>query len=425
MIPAEWLKYAPKPNPLKEGQVWNVFLSYRSVNRGWVLNLYDVLTELGFKVFLDQYVLRPGDSLVRVLEDALEASQAGILVWSNSAKDSEWVRNEYDTLISKATSNKSFHFVPIRVDRAPLPTFAKTKLFIDFTEYPDGPNGGDLLRLVHGLVGKSLNDEAVHFAWEQDEASGIAAAKITAAIRNNRPQKLWQLYNEGGTPWKTTASLAGKTAEGLIKLGNEDDAITMLGHVEKDFPKSIRPQQLKALALTRRGKGNDLDAAQDILGELYGLNHLDPETLGIYGRTWMDRYKTSNNVSDLRQSRNYYAEAFLKAPDDYYTGINAASKSILLGEEDKGRNFAEMVEKIVGSSAVDGDYWKTATVGEVLLIQKKFHEAASIYQQAVDIAPTEIKSHESTRNQAKLLLKMLQAEPEIFTQVLKPFSHLN
>lgn len=424
MIPREWLKFAPKPDPLEDGQTWNVFLSYRSINRGWVLNLYDVLTELGFKVFLDQYVLKSGDSLVRSLEDALESSQAGILVWSNAAKDSEWVRNEYDTMMSKSTSNKKFYFIPVKIDRAPLPTFAKTKIYIDFAEYPDGPNGGDLLRLVHGLVGKPLNEEAVQFAWEQDEASGIAAAKITAAIRNKRPPVLLKLFNEGGLPWKTTASLACKTAEGLIKLGCEDDAIAMLAQVEKDFPKSIRPQQLRALALARRGKGTDLDDAQDILGELYGLNHLDPETLGIYGRTWMDRYKLSKDLSDLRQSRNYYGEAFEKSPDDYYTGINAASKSILLGEIEKGDSYAAMVEKIVGNKAVPGDYWQTATVAEVLLIQKKYKEAADMYQQAVDIAPSEKASHESTLKQAKLLLEKLQATSETQTEVLQAFKDL-
>src|SRR5882762_8216430 len=107
MIPEEWLQYAPKPQPLTEGNQWHVFLSYRSVNRGWVLNLYDILTEIGFKVFLDQYVLKPGDSLVKVLEDGLEKSQSGILIWSNAAKDSEWVRNEYDTILAKATNNKT------------------------------------------------------------------------------------------------------------------------------------------------------------------------------------------------------------------------------------------------------------------------------------------------------------------------------
>jgi tetratricopeptide (TPR) repeat protein len=424
MIPAEWSQYAPKPNPLQGEELWNVFLSYRSVNRGWVLNLYDVLTELDFKVFLDQYVLKPGDSLVLSLENGLDKSQAGILIWSNAAKDSEWVRNEYDTMMSKATSNKKFHFIPIKIDRTSLPTFAKTKLFIDFAEYPDGPNGGDLLRLVHGLVGKPLNDEAVHFAWEQDEASGIIAAKINAAIRNGRPQKLLQLFQESGLPWKTTASLACKTAEGLIKLGNEDEAIEMLKQAEKDFPKSIRPKQLKALALARRGKGNDLDEAQDILGELYTLNHLDPETLGIYGRTWMDRFKLSGNLSELRQSRNYYAEAFEKAPDDYYTGINAASKSILLGEIDKGKSYAERVEKLVGNKSIPGDYWQTATVAEVLLIQKKYNEAADIYQQAVDISPTELKSHESTLKQAKLLMEKMGGDKETQTEVLNAFNHL-
>jgi hypothetical protein len=227
MIPQEWLKFVPKPNPLEDGQSWNVFLSYRSINRGFVLNLYDVLTEIGFIVFLDQYVLKPGDSLVRKLEDALEASQAGVLIWSNAAKDSEWVRNEYDVMISKATSNKKFYFVPVKINRTALPAFAKTKLFVDFTEYPDGPNGGDLLRLVHGIVGKTLSGEAVHFAWQQDEAAGIASAQINAAIRNNRPKKLLQLFEEGGLPWKTTAALACKTAEGLTKLGCNDEAILL------------------------------------------------------------------------------------------------------------------------------------------------------------------------------------------------------
>lgn len=424
MIPAEWLQHAPKPNPLEDGKKWNVFLSYRSVNRGWVLNLYDVLTELGFKVFLDQYVLKPGDSLVKTLEDGLEYSQGGVLIWSNAAKDSEWVRNEYDVLVSRATNDKSFHFVPVKIDRVKLPVFANTKLFVDFVEYPDGPNGGDLLRLIHGIVGKPLSDEAVHFAWEQDEASGIAAAKINAAIRNSRPQKLIELFKEGGLPYKTTASLACKTAEGLIKLGKEDEAIDMLGQIEKDFPKSIRPKQLKALALARRGKNNDLDDAQDILGELYALNHLDPETLGIYGRTWMDRYKLSGNTNELRQSRNYYAEAYEKAPDDYYTGINAATKSILLGEADTGKAIAEKVEKIVGNTAIPDDYWQTATIAEVLLIQKKYKEAGDMYQQAVDIAPTEIKSHESSWKQAKLLLEKLEAGDEDQLKVLAVFKHL-
>jgi hypothetical protein len=51
-------------------------------------------------------------------------------------------------------------------------------------------------------------------------------------------------------------------------------------------------------------------AAQDIVGALYESGERDPETLGIYGRTWMDRYDASGDLNDLRQSRDLYAEAF-------------------------------------------------------------------------------------------------------------------
>ena len=42
-FPIEWAKFVPKPRPLTSGDKYHVFLSYRSVNRAWVLNLYDVL----------------------------------------------------------------------------------------------------------------------------------------------------------------------------------------------------------------------------------------------------------------------------------------------------------------------------------------------------------------------------------------------
>jgi hypothetical protein len=56
-----------------------------------------------------------------------------------------------------------------------------------------------------------------------------------------------------------------------------------------------------------------------ILGVLNDLNHLDTESLGIYARTWMDRYTISDDINDLKQSRKLYAEAFEKTPDDSYT----------------------------------------------------------------------------------------------------------
>lgn len=426
MIPAEWLQYAPKPKPVNPGE-WNVFLSYRSVNRPWVLHLYDVLTELGYKVFLDQYVLKPGDELITVLEDALEKSKAGVLIWSNATKDSEWVRKEYNTLERMSTGNENFRFVPVIIEPSKLPPFAANKIFVDFSEYPDGPNGGDLLRLLHAIAGMPLSAEAVRFANDQDELSREQVVKVNTAIKNGNADKLVQLAQQDILPWKTSSALGCRAANGLIKLKKYDEAIALLDNLEKQFKKAVRPKQLKALALARRGRDGDLEYAMEILGELHENNHLDPETMGIYARTWMDRYEKSKDISDLLQSRDLYAEGFEKAPDDYYTGINAAAKSVFIGTDadlKKAAGYAARVQQITGLEAVPGDYWRTATIGEVLLIQKNYKEAGEMYEKAVAMARTEKGSHESTWLQAKRLMDKLKPTDEERAFIREAFSHL-
>jgi hypothetical protein len=430
-VPSEWQELVPKPRPLAEGDQWNVFLSYRSANRSWVMNLYDVLRRYGHKVFMDQCVLVAGDNLISRLENALATSQAGVLIWSNATRDSDWVRREYHVMEQKTTKKKDFHFVPVKLDGAELPDFADTRIFIDFNAYPDGPNGGELLRLLHAIVGQPLSEKAARFALEQDEASKRAAAQIGAAIRNGRPERLRELFQERTLPWRASAGLACKAAEGLTKLGANDDAVAMLEEIEREFPRAIRPKQLRALALTRRvregGPEKDLFAAQDILGELFESGERDPETLGIYGATWMERYKRSKQIEDLKQSRDLYADAFERARDDYYTGINAAAKSAMIGSDEDIARAAELAAKvqfIVGTEPRNGDYWMTATVGEVFLLQKKYAEAAKSYEAAVAMARTEVGNHKSTWLQVCRLLEKLQPSPGERALVRKAFAHL-
>jgi hypothetical protein len=327
----------------------------------------------------------------------------------------------------QATDKPNFFFVPVRLDNSKLPAFAASRVFLDFSSYPDGPNGGELLRLMHGLVGQALSREAADFALHLDEAARQASDDVSAAIFNRDPDTLIELFKAGGLAWQTSSALACKTAEGLIKLKRNDDAIAMLGDIQAQFPKAIRPRQLRALALARRGQSDDLKQAQRILGGLYQDGERDPETLGIYGRTWMDRYIKSKDSSDLQQSRDLYAEAFRRATDDYYTGINAASKSVLLGTPDdiaQGAQLAQQVQKIVGTQPVQGDYWKTATVGEVFLLMKNYAEAGRLYKAAVAMARAETGSHESTWKQACLLMQQLKPSAEERALVRAAFQHL-
>ena len=65
----DWTKLAPAPPPLAQGKNWHVF-SDRSVGRPWVLPLYDILNGLGYKEFLDHYVLTAAAPLAVSLGEA-------------------------------------------------------------------------------------------------------------------------------------------------------------------------------------------------------------------------------------------------------------------------------------------------------------------------------------------------------------------
>jgi hypothetical protein len=67
----------------------------------------------------------------------------------------------------------------------------------------------------------------------------------------------------------------------------------------------------------------------------------------------------------------------------------------LLGDTEdleKAKDYAARIQKIVGTEPRAGDYWMTATVGEVFLLMRKYAEAARLYKSAVATARSETAS---------------------------------
>jgi hypothetical protein len=440
----QWRQLAPKPPVLADGERWHVFLSYRSVNRTWVLHLYDAFKMLGFEVFLDQLEIPAGSSLAGKLNKALDTSRSGVIVWSTSYADSEWCLAEFDTMEAMQKEKRGFHFVVAKLQDAKLPPTVRRAVFCDFTDYPDGPQGGELLRLMYGVLGKALPPEALRAAQALDDATKDAAARIQAAREIGNVAELESLAAADGMAWQTSPLLYSTAAEALIALKRYDSALAMLELAGRRFERAIRPVQLKALALARKAQlegGRSSDAslgeaersaarqqsekllmeAQQLLAQLYRKDHRDPETLGIFARTWMDRYELTKERAYLEKSRDLYALALKLTETDYYTGINAAAKSVFLGELEAAAGYAKAVEALVGVETIPGDYWKSATVAECQLIQRNFDKAAVLYRKAVIDAPTSTGSHDSTRGQAQRLLQHLQPPPGAAEQILTAF----
>jgi hypothetical protein len=416
-----WLALSPKPASLESDQRWHVFISYRSVNRYWVLELYDILRQLGYSVFLDQYVLSAAAPLALSLGEELDASASAVLVWSNVYEDSEWCKEEFNYMQGREKQKKSFRYVIGKLDRTDLPGFAAQRIFVDFSDRREGPGGIDILRMLYGLAGSPLPPDAVKLASEVDEELKIARTKIKAARLDGDYDGLTTLASSEHLAWINSPTLGCEVAEALIGLKRIDDALKIVAKLCDAFPKTLRPKQLMGLAYAR---GGDWRKAQSVLGEFYAAGEIDPETLGIYARTWMDRYNATEDRRYLLKSRDFYRQAFEATPTDSYTGINAATKSLLLDEKETAQQLAQRVEKLTGVAPVAGDYWKTATVAEVQLLQGNFPAAATLYQATVISTPEDIGSHESTRNQALLILSHLAATPEQRDSVLLPFAHL-
>ncbi|MGZ8324210.1 MAG: TRAFs-binding domain-containing protein [Rhodoplanes sp.] len=404
-----WLDFAPKPDALPAGKEWHVFLSYRSVNRPWVLALYDVLNVLGYKVFLDQYVLTAAAPLAIALGDALDASAGAVMIWSGSYEDSEWCKQEFAKLETMQNQKKGFRYVIARIDESEIAGLAATKLWIDFSKQREGPAGSGLLSLLYGLKGQPLPPVAVKLAAEVDAQMRDGLLSVKAACDAGDADALVALAETDDMAWTGSPMLICSVAEGLIAMKKTPEAIRVLDRVEAAFPKALRPKQLRGLALAR---SRQTIKAQLLLGKLYAAGEIDPETLGILARTWMDRYNQSGDQLFLLKSRDLYRQAFEAFPTDYYTGINAASKSLLAGEKETAAQLAARVQKVVGDKPVANDYWMTATAAELQLLQAKFPEAAALYRAAVVMAPGAKASHESTHAQAKLLSQALGASDE-------------
>lgn len=432
-----FLELAPDPRPLNEGQKYTVFLSYRSVNRKWVISLYDALVRAGHKVFLDQKELVSGGQLRRTLEGAFDASAGGVLIWSRAAADSEWVRDEYNAMQDRVKDGDGFCFVPVKLDDAELPTFARGQLFVDFGAYPDGPNGGELLHLLHGLVGKPLSDEAMRFAENLSEEARNAEAEVTAAISTGDLEYLDELFEQDGLAWLVSPHLKARVVEGYARLGatNEDmeNAIKKAKALSEEFPKAIRPKQMHAHLLTRMKSPETLKKGRRILASLHANGERDPESLGLYAKAEYEAYLASGADISTRQlalltkSRDLYKEGFERSRDTY-CGINAAAKSLLIGGDQIGmgetiaKEVAELLPKGISS---DMGYWEAATIAEAALISGDPMQAARLYRQAVALAPTEIGGHETTFKQVKSIAAAVGLSDRYYQELQEIFTQLN
>lgn len=231
---------------------------------------------------------------------------------------------------------------------------------------------------------------------------------------------LWQSHNPD--QWASTPEIYINLGDSILKSGEPLLAHDVLLEGLKHWPTDVRLRQLQALALARSGATR---RANSILRQLHAEGHTDEETLGLLARTHKDLWAQSADVAErgrqLHQAYEVYLEAY-KLTGGYWTGINAATMALLLGQTEQAAALAREVresclrelEKTLETGGTN--YWLLATLGEAALILGEWTEASDWYAQAARLGRGRFAELNSTRRNARLIIDAMGGERAPFDQ---------
>jgi hypothetical protein len=100
--------------------IYDVFLSHSSKDQALVRDVAERLRADGLRVWLDEWIIRPRDSITAKIEDGLERSRVLVLCMSAHAFGSGWAQLEAGTLRFRDPLNKDRRFVLLRLDQTPI-----------------------------------------------------------------------------------------------------------------------------------------------------------------------------------------------------------------------------------------------------------------------------------------------------------------
>ena len=212
--------------------------------------------------------------------------------------------------------------------------------------------------------------------------------------------------------------------EGLIRAGAPVMAYDAVADGLVAFPGDARLRQLLALALARTGASG---AAIPLLEALRAEGHADEETIGLLARSykalWAEGGTAAERQANLARAYDYYAEAY-RLSAGIWTGINAATMSLLMGRRDEASEIARGVrDRCLQDEAADAkkaeDYWHLATLAEAWLILRDMPQAEAAYVRAVESGRHRPADKASTRRNARLIIRAHGADGTAIEQALR------
>ena len=246
-------------------------------------------------------------------------------------------------------------------------------------------------------------------------------------LKGSRLFQLWGNRLDDPILWRSvTADDYATIARRLMSAASAMTALEAANEGLRHSPGSLPLRQLRGLALARSG---DLGAAEKILtavwDQLRRTSDVEPatlqETLGALARVAKDRglalIDPIQRQIALVHACEAYGEAY-RLTGGTWTGINEATLATLTGDRQRAQRVAERVrrqclEEIELPSAARNEYWLRATLGEAELNLQNLPAAEAYYRQTGQLGTRRIGDLNSTRKQARVLLRHFGVDPAI------------
>lgn len=166
----------------------DVFISYKREERPRCVAIYNALVDLKLSVWFDAHI-EPGTDFDREIEREVRAAGAVLVLWSERAADSDWIRAE------ARTGRQANRLVAIRLDDCLPPLEFASVQAIDLFDAPDFQTG-EGWRQVVGRIGRLVERPGLgDYVQAEQEADarrwrGWIAANPDDPLRDKAKQRL-------------------------------------------------------------------------------------------------------------------------------------------------------------------------------------------------------------------------------------------
>jgi allophanate hydrolase subunit 1 len=109
-----------------------IFVSYSRTDKVFATRLARQLVKHKANIWIDQWELRVGDSLIDRVQEAIQGASALLVILSKASVESEWCKKELSSGLIRELEEKRVVILPVLMEDCKIPIFLKDKLYADF-----------------------------------------------------------------------------------------------------------------------------------------------------------------------------------------------------------------------------------------------------------------------------------------------------